>query len=121
MKIRILGNNVRLRLSQTEMNDLETHRKISSDTDFGTSKLTYGLLISSSAQDMTAEYANHEIKVTMPTDWAAKWFGPDEVGVENKDQSQIKILVEKDFQCLHKRPGEDESDNFPNPVARETH
>jgi hypothetical protein len=29
----------------------------------------------------------------------------------------LKILIEKDFQCLHKRAGEDETDNFPNPRA----
>ena len=48
---------------------------------------------------------------------AEEWANSDRVSLVNKSENGISVLIEKDFQCLHKRPDEDESQNFPNPLA----
>jgi hypothetical protein len=42
----------------------------------------------------------------------------DKVGFENTD-GELHLLVEKDFTCLD-NVAEDQSDNFPNPLAEKT-
>lgn len=117
MKLRILNHAVRLRLSQTEVEEIAKLGKVSGQTDFINQSLIYSLIKDEQATDVTARFENQEIRLSVPSKVLEKWLDPEEVGFENTDQSQMKILVEKDFECLHKRPGEDESDSFPNPQA----
>lgn len=117
MKLRILNDSIRLRLSQTEVDIFGEKGCVSAEIAFGNNRLKYTVAALADTKDVTANFANNEIIVGIPSEMADKWMDPTEVGFENKDQSQMRILVEKDFQCLHKRPGEDESDSFPNPQA----
>lgn len=117
MKLRILKNYIRLRLSQSELNEFEQTGKVISETNFSNGALTYELISDESSSDVTADLQDGTISVKIPTAKGKNWMLPEEVGLENEDQSQMRILIEKDFQCLHKRSGEDETDNFPNPLA----
>lgn len=71
--------------------------------------------------EMTASFSNNCICVYVPEDQASTWAGSEqEVGMEHLvrfdgNGNSLRILIEKDFKCLAERPGEDESDNFPNP------
>ena len=57
----------------------------------------------------------------MPTAWAQTWTATDRVGYEGSQVLEqgalLELLVEKDFQSLHKRP--DEADAFPYPLVDE--
>ncbi|MFY0627186.1 MAG: hypothetical protein JXR07_12875 [Reichenbachiella sp.] len=117
MKLRILKNYLRLRLSQSEIKELEDSGKVISQTNFSNAVLSYELVSVPDIEDLIADLNGTSLTISMPQKWVQTWLSPEEVGKENKDQSQMRILVEKDFQCLHKRSGEDESDNFPNPLA----
>jgi len=46
---------------------------------------------------------------------AKNWLETDQTGIEAATSS-LRILIEKDFQCLHRASAED-ADGFPNPLA----
>lgn len=117
MKLRILDDYIRLRLSQTEVEQFGEEGQVKSSSKIGGSTLSYELTRSNEAQDVLASFENNTISIQVPIHVSSNWLKPEVVGFKNEDQSDIRILVEKDFQCLHKRPEEDESDSFPNPLA----
>lgn len=69
---------------------------------------------------LVVAYQNHEIIVSLPATVAQQWAGTDQVGIEldlpAEDGQSLHVLIEKDFQCLH-REEEEEPDQFPNPAA----
>lgn len=121
MKIRILGNSIRFRLSQTEVQLFDNQGEISDKIQFGLStndQLRYSLKQVPDS-DISASFINNHIKVSVPQDIGKQWFTTNQIGfqtiIDLGNDSELKILVEKDFKCLTERAGEDESDNFPNP------
>jgi len=125
MKIRILGNSVRLRLSQTEVKEiLETGRVVQTVkfSPKSTQQLHYALE-KAEISSIQATFDTNEICVQIPVEIANNWAASNEVSLENYmpigEQEQLRILVEKDFKCIDAREGEDESDLFTNPA--ETH
>ena len=64
------------------------------------------------------------IRVTLPHTVAERWQEPDEVSIRGEQElpggERLKILVEKDFQCLVPREDEDQSGLFPNPEKSES-
>lgn len=120
MKIRILGNSIRLRLSQTEVQHLSEKGKVEEQTQFGlapNSVLIYSIL-RKETPTIHAAYSDNYIQIFLPNQMASDWAASDEVGLENHmplgDGNALHILIEKDFKCLTER-SEDESDLFPNP------
>lgn len=121
MKLRIKGNSIRLRLSQTEVASFGKTGICFDKTFFGINKLTYQLH-KADVEAVKAEFSNFTISVAVPDAIADSWVKNEtQVGFEHKqqlpDKSELLILVEKDFACLASRTNEDESDNFPNPLA----
>lgn len=59
------------------------------------------------------------VTVTVPRGWVDGWADDQRVGFEvTQDAGEgrtLRIMVEKDFDCLHKRP--EETDLFPHPDA----
>ena len=123
MKLRIKDNTLRLRLSQSELKTCEDKGVFSSSVSFGPGAdktLTYSIVITDRDQ-MAANFNQNTIEILIPQKMARTWSATDKVTISNDmkidDDESLIILVEKDFQCLHKRPGEEEKDNFPNPLA----
>ena len=112
MKLRIRGNSLRLRLSQSEVTQLAQQGRVEDAIAFGPAKLTY-VLTTSAVEHVGAIYEDHRIVVTLPKERAARWTSSDEVGIETR--GDLHILVEKDWSCLKPREGEDDSDAFPHP------
>src|SRR5690606_41469691 len=60
------------------------------------------------------------LTVTLPKATVERWTRPDEVSIRGEQPigggETLKILVEKDFECLTPREGEDQPDLFPNPA-----
>ncbi|MFT7037256.1 MAG: tryptophanyl-tRNA synthetase, partial [Cyclobacteriaceae bacterium] len=101
----------------TEIETLKSEHQVSGKTNFSNSEFIYSLIINDSEEDISAEFENGHLKVKLSKTIAADWIESEQVDIKNTDNSFIKILIEKDFQCLHERTGEDESDSFPNPLA----
>lgn len=121
MKLRIKGNSIRLRLSQTEVNDFGTSGLCSDQTCLAGGVLSYTLQ-RGTVTEVTATLNQQHIVVEVPEAIARQWTeDASQVGFDHLQKveggEELRILVEKDFACLVDRPHEDESDNFPNPIA----
>lgn len=121
MKIRIQGNSIRLRLSQSEVQAFAENGRVEDCIQFGSApeeSLVY-VMERANVRQLGASYAPNQVKIFVPAETGAEWASTDLVGMENEmdlgDGNSLRILVEKDFKCLTERAGEDESDNFPNP------
>ncbi|MFT7589896.1 MAG: hypothetical protein ACI959_002117 [Limisphaerales bacterium] len=124
MKIRIQGNRLRLRLSQLELDHFALEGHVYDTVQFGpheSDALTYELIRSKLDDKVHAEFSGSEITVYVPAAQANIWTESEQVGIKhNMDigtTDELQILIEKDFQCLHKRSDEDESELYPNPDA----
>lgn len=120
MKLRIKGDTLRLRLSQDDITQLKTHNRLEAVCRFSpTSSLIYQII---SSQELTqADLADHHIVVMLTKDQIATLTNDEEAGisavVDNGHPEGLKILVEKDYQCLIPRAHEDESNLYPNPLS----
>lgn len=118
MKIRISGNTLRLRLSQSEVNEVGTEGRVSDSIDFGPRKLIYMVQVVDQPE-ITASYEGDYITVNVPPAIAEPWATTEQVGFEAdlalEGEEKLYVLVEKDFKCLKPREREDESDLFDNP------
>ncbi len=120
MKLRINGNSVRLRLGQSEVRRLLSEGTVSESTTFDLflgQRLEYVLCTAVNLPAMTARFEDGRITIRMPTGVMCNWAGTDQVGVETtqvgSDGSLLKILVEKDFECIDGRHDESQEDAFP--------
>ena len=90
-------------------------------THFGPRTLEYAL----SSANVDAPQARFEadcIEVTLPRALANTWADTEQVGIEaeqalDDNGGTLRLLIEKDFQCLAPREGEEDSDTFPHPNA----
>lgn len=123
MKLRILGNKLRFRLTQNEVEELTNGLTVSDSVDFPIGEsLIYSVVSNENISEISASYREEIIRIMIPAGELTNWENDNREGIYHTIQSEIgpfEIAVEKDFKCLHKRPGEDESDNYPNPL--ETH
>ena len=114
MKIRIKGNSLRYRLTRTDIETFTKQGYLEEQTNFGGNVLTYAIK-ADDTEVLSASFINNTITLLMPFTIAAEWTGTDRVGYANKTPN-FYLLVEKDFQCLD-NVEEDQSDNYPNPLA----
>lgn len=117
MKIRIHRKTLRLRLSQTEVELFEKQGTVKDQIDFGQGVMTYALQSSQEHEDLDSTFESNVITVFVPARQAQTWLTSDKVTLENEQQGHLKILVEKDFKCLHKRSEIDDADSYPHPKA----
>ena len=70
---------------------------------------------------MKVQYVQDSIRVRLPLDVAGKWAGSDRISLSlsRASDSGPSLLMEKDFQCLHReeRNPADTADAFPNPAG----
>lgn len=124
MKLRIKGNSVRLRLSQSEVAEFAGSRKLEDCVEFGGEpgqRLTYALIAEAGAEKITGNFENGRIAIIIPRAIADEWVQTDQTGISAEQdlpaEKTLRISIEKDFACLTPRAGEDESDNYPHPKA----
>ncbi len=125
MKIRIKDNSLRLRLSQSEVQQLKEDGKVQASIQFGpVAGATLVYEVSAIAHfNITATYQNHHISVQIPRTQVQEWADSNLVSIQAEqliaENSKLIILVEKDFKCLTDRPNENETDLFPHPKEGE--
>jgi hypothetical protein len=114
MKIRIKGNTLRYRLTKSDVSALGTNGYLQEKTDFAGRPLYYSLK-STGEKELSASFMDNNITLFVPNKMVVELTNTDTVGFEN-ECGQLKLLVEKDFTCLD-NVDEDQSDNYPNPLA----
>ena len=123
MKVRIKGNSIRLRLTQGEVEAFGETGYVSEITQVSNeSRFIYELFTSPEVSEYSSTFFDHVLRISLPYSTAMAWANTDQVGmqanVKNGMPEGLSVLVEKDFQCLVPRDHEDETDNYPNPLAQ---
>lgn len=127
MKLRILGNSIRLRLTRADVALFSRSGRVEETLEYGTEstqRLTYGLESSISGA-VSLDVEPNRITVRAPRSVVNDWIETDRVGFEAMCASgggnPISVLVEKDFQCSH--GAADDPNRYPNPheAVREKH
>ena len=119
MKLRIKGNTIRFRLTQTEVDHLASG-SVDAKTQFpGGKALVYKI---QSGAEFEVVLSEAEVSITVPNDAVEAWATTDKIEISNsielENKEQLEISIEKDFKCLTERPKEDESDMYPNPLEK---
>jgi hypothetical protein len=117
MKMRIQGNAIRFRLNRREVERFSTEGRVEGSIQFPDGNaLIYALEQDGGASDLEANYTRGQIVVRAPRSLATAWAQTDQVGMSRVD-GPLQIVVEKDFQCLHKGEAGKDPDAYPNPAA----
>ena len=124
MKLRIRGNSVRVRLTQSEVARLAAGNRVEQATTFSpASKLVSSVERSASAASAAVIFDGIHLAVILPSDQVHRWTESDDVSIEYSQPigsgQLLRILIEKDFECMHSR-AEGETDAYPNPRKLES-
>ena len=111
MKLRILGNSLRLRLDPPDVERLIETGRVEQHTAFGpqaSHRLYYALEISPDASDIQATLDGANIRVVLPPSVARRWATTDQISIEARQDvgggvtdETLLVLVEKDLGCDH--------------------
>ena len=123
MKIRIKGNSLRFRVTQSELARLMGEGRIEETIYFsmrGDSRVTYVLEHQASSSSTTLRYQPPEVAIVLSTAALKTWGESDQVGIyaaaDLGSHGVLELLVEKDFACLDLSDAEN-IDTFPNPAS----
>jgi len=112
MKLRLKPNSVRLRLNRTEVTKFANTGEILETIQFpGLAVLRYGLRVLSGASPEAVRLENSELILTIPAVDARAWASRDEeIGLYYDQRldggGSLRIMIEKDFQCVDGPPEE---------------
>ena len=122
VKLRLLDDTIRLRLSRTDVVAASEQGVVEGQTRFP-GGVSFRFALEALPQGGAhASYAADRLVVGLPAEDIVGWAGDDQAvslhaEVPLDDGGRLKLLVEKDFQCLTGNPDEDQSDLFTNPEA----
>ena len=121
MKIRIKGNSIRYRVTQSEVALLAETGLLLEKTCFGPGaeqQFFYALETRDDIDHLHAAFQHNRITMFVPAQAAKIWPNEERIGFEQTIQvtpdTNLFLLLEKDFVCLDKTD-EDQSDNYPHP------
>jgi hypothetical protein len=121
MKLRIRGNAIRLRLQRAEVAALARDGMLRDTLVLGPEPgegWHYGIILTEAGR-VGIRHKAGTLEVLLPRADARVLADTDRVGVEAEvavtPDSTLRVLIEKDYQCLVDRPGEDDRDAFHNP------
>jgi hypothetical protein len=121
MKLRIHENSLRLRLTQKEVAQFRRSGRVDAAVYFTPDRmLSYSMESLPNAAEVSADFDDRAIRILIPASIATQWIDSNDVGIQASqpigEGLQLELLIEKDFQCLH-RTDEQEPDAYPNPLA----
>jgi hypothetical protein len=125
MKLRIRGNSVRVRLTRSEVRQLDTGAIVEQVT-----QIAPGVELRSAVEPAVnvsvpgVTLSGTSLVVHVPQTVVNQWAQTDEVTISAKQDvvpgTSLQILIEKDFECVHSRNDEN-ADAFPNPREQHDH
>ena len=121
MKIRMQGNSIRYRMNRREVEEFAATRRFESSVQFPSGTLRYAVECARDAGAPEARFGAEGIVIVLPEHMAADWATGQGVSIAASQPlpggGTLEILVEKDFQCLHKGDEAKDPNAFPNPDA----
>lgn len=125
MKLRLKNNSIRLRLTRSEVEQLDRTGTVEESIVFGPDPhqpLTYSVKAVSETDGIQADFIDNRITVVVPRANVDDWTGSTKIELQGEqvigNGGTLRILIEKDFACLKPRAGEDDADAFPNPLSQ---
>lgn len=119
MKVRILDDSIRLRLDRAEVLTISQLGAVEGATHFPDGA-AFGYSLRAAAES-AADFFDGRIEISLPERAISHWaLTETEVSIEcrlSNGRGDLKILVEKDFECVEPREGENQANRFPNPNA----
>ncbi len=115
MKLRLLGNTVRLRMARSEVEQLTESGIVEEAVEFLPHPLVYMIHISKENNQIEASFLNGWITISVPEKIAREWAAGNEVGIRGSFRG-VSVLIEKDWNCLHGDEPQNQ-DRFPRPAA----
>jgi hypothetical protein len=116
MKLRIKSDSLRYRLTRSDVDTLAKEGYLEDQINFPGNPLIYAIQLTD-GEELTSSYINHKITLSTSRKMITELSDTDRVGFENKNGG-LHLLIEKDFTCLD-NVEEDQSDNYPNPLAKQ--
>ena len=128
MKMRIEGCAIRFRLNRKDVAELAVAGQILESVEFapaGDQRLVYAIKVEPRLSAVAADYQGGRITVHLPQVQAREWIETGRIGLDGEQTlgggRMLRILIEKDFQCLHtengRAEGEIDHEAYPNPLA----
>src|SRR5579862_6806764 len=110
MKLRLYGDFIRFRLSPSDVAALDQTGRVKGVTHFGPGlQFEYGLEANFQISEIRCRFECTSLVVELPRAMARKWVQSEQVGINHVQSfagGSLKILIEKDFECLHKEDQE---------------
>lgn len=123
MKLRILGNSMRLRVTRSELQRLQAGGTVEECIHFSAAPeacLTYALAVAAGETPVRVEYGSQRVAIVLSHEQLRTWSQPEEVGIytslESGSSEGLELVIEKDFACLNQSHPKN-ADAFPNPDA----
>ncbi len=113
MKLRMRHNSIRLRLTRSEVDQLQRAGRVEETVEFPQTPLIFSLETSREVDAIQARFLDGRMTVTVPLEQGRVWATSEEVGIEGEFQG-LSLLIEKDWPCLHQTEAENE-DTFARP------
>jgi hypothetical protein len=121
MKLRLLDDSIRLRLSRDEVVAADEQGIVEGQTRFPDgSVFTFALEALDNSSSASASYTRERMVVSLPASEISAW-AKDDTAVSLHGELELplgghlKLLIEKDFKCVSPRGDEDQSNLFQNP------
>jgi hypothetical protein len=123
MKLRLKGNSVRLRLDRRDFEQLINEGRVEDAVRFGPGQMfEYAVQVGPASRGCPmVSYTDGCLTIQINPIDADEWLAPERVGFDHQqpvDGGVVRVLLEKDFACIDRQPGEEVDDvyAFPNPT-----
>jgi hypothetical protein len=121
MKLRFLGNSLRVRVNRNEVARLASGETLSERVEFqGNSSLVYNVRPEAAA-DPRAVFAQGRIEIGVPQALVLEWANGDEIGLYfslSTGAEPLKISIEKDLECVEGPPEERDPFAYPRSLGK---
>ncbi len=120
MKLRIQGKSLRLRLKPSEIVELAETGRVEDRVEFAPDSALVFAIQRSDVESIAIQLEGSTISVLLSPAEVEQWTGTDLVGIEATSPTEtgtLTVLLEKDFQCLHRPSSGDDKDTYPHPDA----
>lgn len=123
MKLRLKGNSIRIRLDRRDIERLIGEGRVDDAVRFGP-KLAFSYAVAlgiAPRERPIASYSDGHLTIRIDPADAEAWHSGDRIGFDHQqpvDGGVVRVLLEKDFACIDRSPGDEADDAyaFPNPA-----
>lgn len=119
MKIRLFGDSIRVRLNQAEVESLAAGGAVEMVIPFPGE--AFACTVQPSGSSIEVRHAGGRLSILVPLAQTKAWAASTEEGMYADQHAgagaTVRVLIEKDYRCVHRPDAPDNAGTFPNPLA----